>query len=561
MKQFAVAVIWCVIAFPVAAQTLDPFRLASLEASGGVEELERAILEVEAAATPDIRLLFDLAMIRIQRLEERGDLLAAARALTDLALFAGRNRSILEEDPLALFIAARAKFDALDRPEAAAEVSARIIQELKERAAPKDEIVSALRDQADREGQAQRSEAAAALRAEAQTLADQDDSETRSLSEDGGYRLVEVFYATDRAATGSTRPSEFYGAARGELEKGIAQVSIPNNHRPGAIELPSIWRLEFGPTPAKHVVLRSVEPLDSEDFFGRLNAGVTDSTRKELFVFIHGYNVTFAQAAKRAAQMAYDMNFTGVPVLYSWPSRGSMTGYIADTAVVRLSGRRLMGFLEELSEETGNATIHIVAHSMGNRALTDALELMGTKEAPTPRFDQVIFAAPDVDAGLFLEMLPSIRPLARRLTLYASDEDWALAASRRLHGDVPRAGQAGEAMISTDGLDAIDMSGLGEDMLAHSYFAQDSSALVDLSTLFWRSVNPDRRCGMRAETSAAWRFVGGVCRDTRVLAVLTALREANVETLAEARTIVFGLVDEPALANEILATVRNIIRD
>lgn len=558
LRAFVLAL---VLASPTTAQVFDPFRLASLEATGTLDELEAAIVEVERSPEPDLRLLFDLAALRIEKLRSESNALAAARAMTDLAIFASRFRATLEEDPIPLLRQAQKLFDEVGQDGPAAEVGARVITELKENAASEERIVLALRDQAARLRQSGDADQAETLESEANTIEQQGLSETRNLSGEGGYRLVDVFYATDRARSGENDPSRFYGFERGLLETGVAQVSIPDAHRPGAIEAPSIWRLEFGPTPAKHVVLRSVTPVASDAFFERLSDEVESRERKELFVFIHGYNVTFAQAAKRAAQMAYDMNFAGVPVVYSWPSKGSMTAYISDTAVVRLSGRRLMGFLEDLGRKAGGATIHIVAHSMGNRALTDALELIGTKAPDTAPFDQVVFAAPDVDAGLFLEMLPTIRPLADRLTLYASDEDWALAASRRLHGDVPRAGQAGEALINVSDIDAIDMSTLGEDMLAHSYFAQDASALVDLSTLFWRSVAPDRRCGIQAEDSSNWRLVGEVCRDARVLATVTALRAANVQSIAEARQITMNYIEDPALANEILTFIRNIIRE
>src|SRR5690606_3207909 len=116
------------------------------------------------------------------------------------------------------------------------------------------------------------------------------------------------------------------------------------------------------------------------------------------------------EAAKRTAQMAYDMNFDGLPILYSWPSRASLLSYISDTAVVNLSGRRLTLFLEDLVQKSGAKRIHLIAHSMGNRALTDALELYALRhEGEPPAFEQVLFTAPDLDAGLFAAMARTMR--------------------------------------------------------------------------------------------------------------------------------------------------------
>lgn len=51
---------------------------------------------------------------------------------------------------------------------------------------------------------------------------------------------------------------------------------------------------------------------------------VRKTGKAEAFVFVHGFNVPFHEAAKRTAQMAFDMHFEGLPILYSWPSRASI---------------------------------------------------------------------------------------------------------------------------------------------------------------------------------------------------------------------------------------------
>ena len=181
---------------------------------------------------------------------------------------------------------------------------------------------------------------------------------------------------------------------------------------------------------------------------------------------------------------------------------------------------------------------------MGNRALTDALELIasrrGLTETSDPIFDQILFAAPDVDAGLFAQMLETIRPIAKRLTLYASENDWALESSRRLHGNAPRAGQGGRFTLVSSNIDSVDMSELGEDMLAHSYFADDSSALADMMALFWRNTDPARRCGLEAGNSAAgdapyWVYRRGQCESQSMIDVMALMQRNNVQTERDAQ--------------------------
>ncbi|WP_088651745.1 alpha/beta hydrolase [Marinibacterium profundimaris] len=375
-----------------------------------------------------------------------------------------------------------------------------------------------------------------------------------------GFTSIDVYYATDRALTGDSDPARVYGGGRGELDLGVAIVTVPMQHTPGMVESASIWRLEFRENPSRHVILQSVTRLEDAAFYDRLSSEF-DADTSEAFVFVHGYNVTFDQAAKRAAQMAYDMHYPAVPILYSWPSRGSTLAYVADSAVVRLSGRRLAEFLDTLAERSGAGTIHIVAHSMGNRALTDALEILalrrGVQEGDAPVFGQVLFAAPDVDAGLFARMVQTIRPIAQRLTLYASEQDWALVSSRKLHGNAPRAGQGGEVTLVDANLDSIDMSELGEDMLAHSYFADQSSALADIVALFWRDAPPEKRCGLEprqtgaADAPVTWRYQAGACETDELIGALSHLRAAGVSDPGRIPGILASIVTDPGLAERL----------
>jgi esterase/lipase superfamily enzyme len=374
-----------------------------------------------------------------------------------------------------------------------------------------------------------------------QTFREQTEERSRAFAVDPeqGFTSVKIYYATDRARTGSEEPNDFYGGDRGTLELGTAVVTLPPQHLPGAIERPSIWTFTFREDPGRHVVLQSVTPAENEAVFGEMRQQLGEAGSDSAFVFVHGFNVPFFEAAQRTAQMAYDMNFDGVPILYSWPSRASLLSYIADTAVVNLSGRRLTLFLEDVVKKSGAKRIHLIAHSMGNRALTDALELYALRhEGEPPAFDQVLFTAPDLDAGLFAEMAQTIRPVAQRLTLYASDKDWALAVSRKLHGDATRAGQGGNRILHSAAVDSIDMTSIGEDMLMHSYYANNPSALTDILALMWRDAGPEERCGMTevaGENGSFWEYKPDDCDGNALLSTLSFLRKASIVTFPDAR--------------------------
>jgi esterase/lipase superfamily enzyme len=556
------------------AQSTPPFNPLTFEATlasaeGDAERLslvEEAIIALEAAPDTDFRTYFDLNELRLELLMNNGATGAAADLAAGLAQFAQANRETVNRDPIhytrlsaELFEEAGNLRQALRMFEAEAD--------LRLDAGQTGEALARVYRDMGRVAEARGDMAAVEqYKALAQTALEPIEEGTRAL-DDTGFAEVEVFYATDRARTGSDEPNEFYGYGRGSLEYGVVTVSIPATHEAGAIELPSIWRLEFGPKPTKHVMVRKIEPMAAEGYFGKMRAEVAQKSRKEAFVFVHGFNVRFDAAARRAAQLTYDMNYSGVPILYSWPSAGKQFNYVADTAVVRLSGRRLSHFLEELHANSGAETIHIIAHSMGNRALTDALELLALRtdaeQSETPMFGQLFFAAPDVDADLFREMMKTIKPLAQRMTLYSSENDWALRASRNLHGGLPRAGQAGEDILAETNFDTVDMSNLGEDMLAHSYFANDSSALVDIASLIWRNSSPGNRCGLSAietdQGNQAWEYKKGACADRLLVGLISHFWNWDEVTADDVQGVVASLVSDEVEAKRLETALLSLL--
>ncbi|MEE9427237.1 MAG: alpha/beta hydrolase [Paracoccaceae bacterium] len=540
--------------------------LVTDEPDAALIKVDLLIQSLQSTPEPDPRTTFDLFRTKADLLLATGQNAGAAQVIIALANHATQFQGILYQDPISLHREAAALFDELDDPRASFAQIQAILELQRDGGRSGDVLANTLTLLADRAEQLGRTDDAQNYRLAAIHARQPENIGVRGNGE--GYREVDVYYATDRARTGDPEPSEFYGYDRGELELGIARVTIPNTHQPGVVEAPSVWRLEFGPSAAKHVVLQSVTPVGKDKFFDLMQSEFATRLEREAFVFIHGYNVRFEKAARRAAQLAYDMNYSGVPVLYSWPSRGSTIGYIPDTAVVRLSGRRLSRFLDDLVEKSGAETIHIIAHSMGNRALTDALELMalrhGLDENSEPIFDQILFAAPDVDAGLFVKMIETIRPIARRLTLYASSEDWALQSSRKLHGNAPRAGQGGQDTLVNGSIDSIDMSELGEDMLAHSYFAQDSSALADMMSLFWQNAAPQSRCGLvpsQDNTTATrfWKYERGQCASKNLIDVLVHMKRANVTTAPQARSLLAKTTENKNVLAEIQPVILKIL--
>jgi esterase/lipase superfamily enzyme len=303
------------------------------------------------------------------------------------------------------------------------------------------------------------------------------------------YDVVRVFYGTDRNLINSSDPRRRYGTQQGpSFTYGIARVSIPYDHRLGVLEgPPTILTIELPANPEKHVVLLSADEQNKDEFFAALQARINSSAGKQAFVFVHGFNVTFENAARQTAQLAYDLHFDGAPILYSWPSDGAIPAYRADEQDAKATIPHLKTFLEDVARRTGATTIHIIAHSMGNQALTNVLNsiLADSDNSASTVFHDIVLAAPDIDSGVFTRDIASqlTAGYPDKVTLYASARDKALLLSMMIN-HTGRVGYISGNPLIFNGMATIDVTDVDTSLLGHSYYADNISVLSDLFSLF-----------------------------------------------------------------------------
>lgn len=319
------------------------------------------------------------------------------------------------------------------------------------------------------------------------------------------FHRVNVWYATDRRLEGD----EFTGERGAGLTYGHVEVSIPLAHQTGVIERPSLWRMEFSESTAKHMVVLERAVEDRERFLAQIRALVAASAGESSFVFVHGYNVGFDDAARRTAQITYDLDFPGAPVFYSWPSQGTLEGYPTDETNVEWSQLNLKAFLLDYAQNSGAKNIYLIAHSMGNRALTRAVtQLFLEHPEMRGRFREIILTAPDIDADVFKrDLAPKLVAGCDKVTLYVSNGDKALLASKKFHG-YPRAGDSSTEIVVVPGVETVDASGLDTSFLEHSYFASSSSVLGDIRRLVREGLRAAQRGLLQREQGPDyfWKF-------------------------------------------------------
>ena len=302
------------------------------------------------------------------------------------------------------------------------------------------------------------------------------------------FIVVPVYYGTDRAFTGDKASPKYYGYEYvDQLYMGMCMVSIPKLHKQGVAESPSPWRSE---NPAEHVILQKAVPLGREKFFSNLHR----QSNSETLIFIHGFNVTFEDAARRTAQIAYDLNFKGRAVMYSWPSKGDISppGYIHDKDIIGASSIHLREFLQAVASDSGASAIHIIAHSMGNVALTKALAQIDVRLLNKPMFSEVMLIAPDMNVDEFKTTSKDVLKTAKRVTLYASSKDKALMISKEINGGLRRAGEADDGIVVLPDMDTVDVSNLDTSLIGHSYFGDNTSVVSDIVQLL-KGLSPNNR--------------------------------------------------------------------
>lgn len=302
--------------------------------------------------------------------------------------------------------------------------------------------------------------------------------------------VVALQKTTESARAITRRPGPVYGGDHSdELQLGTCEVSIPADHQAGELESPSVMKLEFDQDPYEHITLREVIRVEEDMFHKQLQQRMA-AKGNNILVFVHGYNVEFDDAARRTAQLASDLEFAGAPIFFSWPSQGNWYQYRQDEKQVELAVPLLKKFLLDVAVRSHADSIHLIAHSMGNRALTTALKEIAAATDQTTQFNQVVLAAPDIDADIFRQRIaPEIVTKARRVTLYASSNDLALAASRTFNSGDLRAGDASRGLVLTPGIETIDASSVDTSLLGHSYYGDSPTVLTDLKELL-KSANP-----------------------------------------------------------------------
>lgn len=290
-----------------------------------------------------------------------------------------------------------------------------------------------------------------------------------------GASKVDLLVATTRAP--SANPGLLFSGERdSEISLTEIVVSIPpdKNRKIGEVQ----WPKKLPADPLKEFTTVEVKAINNETGAQKwLNQSLPKSRR--VMVFVHGFNNTFEDSVYRFAQIVHDSGAEVAPVIFTWPSRGSVFDYNYDKESTNYSRDALETVLRKLADDPRVKDVTIMAHSMGSWLTVEALRQMAIRDKRVdPKITDVILASPDLDVDVFNKQFRAMGKDHPRFTLFTSRDDRALRASRFISGNVDRLGQIDPSVepyrsqLEQAGITVIDLTQLkAGDRLNHGKFA------------------------------------------------------------------------------------------
>ncbi|QRG05142.1 alpha/beta hydrolase [Xanthobacter dioxanivorans] len=290
-----------------------------------------------------------------------------------------------------------------------------------------------------------------------------------------GTSRVDMVVATVRERTDG--PDVFSGERSSISSFAEIEVSIPPDsaRKVGDVQ----WPRSVPGNPATDFVTTRLDALTQDQAIKWFHERIRRTPNRQALVFVHGFNQRFDDAVFRFAQIVHDSNAPVTPVLFTWPSRGSLLAYGYDRESTSVSRDALERLLTFMAKDPNVGEISILAHSMGNVVTLEALRQMAIRNGRIlPKIKYVMLAAPDVDVDVFASFFNEIGSERPAFTLFVSQDDKALAVSKRVWGDIPRVGQVDpekepyRSEFERNKINVIDLTKLKtDDALAHGKFA------------------------------------------------------------------------------------------
>lgn len=244
----------------------------------------------------------------------------------------------------------------------------------------------------------------------------------------------------------------------------------------------------------------------------------------DIVVFVHGYNTSPADVARRHRQLERDLpkaGFKGAIVSFDWPSDDRAINYLEDRSDAKLTALKLvddcLSVLAAAQFRGCRINLHVVAHSMGAYVVREAFDDADDRPALAAtswNVSQLCFVGADVSAASMSAggaRSSSLYRHCNRLTNYQNPYDAVLKLSNvKRIGVAPRAGRRGlpqdhpAKAVNVDCGEHFRATYAGQDDAGHSWYFGDRTFLEDLAGTL--AGDRDRRVIARRREDASGRL-------------------------------------------------------
>jgi esterase/lipase superfamily enzyme len=280
--------------------------------------------------------------------------------------------------------------------------------------------------------------------------------------------LVVVPFVTVRAVEQDRKERRYFGSERGAASAGECMVSLDARKK------------------RQTLAVRQRAFDETLNHFAETGGHVT--------VYVHGYNVSFEQSCREAAALQERVGLQDKLLLFSWPSNGKFASYLSDVGDIEWSVPLLQDLILTIVDRFGAQNIDVIGHSLGAKAVVDAMRLLEDVRGEIGVLGRMILIAPDLDGDIFLRNFTDLSEAVSVTTVYVSPQDRALKASRKVRSE-PRLGEGSVDLSQIDGIDVVEVSQRRWRFSSrHLYHLEDDKVAEDLGAVL---SGPPRPTGSR----------------------------------------------------------------
>ncbi|MHC4217192.1 MAG: alpha/beta hydrolase [Planctomycetota bacterium] len=325
---------------------------------------------------------------------------------------------------------------------------------------------------------------------------------------------VEVLYVTDRIPKAAPEHRTTYGFYRSPtLAYGSCTVSFgrevswedlveASRSKRRTVHLPLNMT---GVTPLGRWPADSDDEAETQQADARFRETIAKrlagTDRKEVYIFVHGFNTQFRGAPEIIAQLWHFLGRGGVPIAYCWPSRPVATSllraYPYDATSTYFTRSHLKQLLRLLGSCPEVDQVHVIAHSRGAHLVMNSLREINLEFGRDPlaarealKLGVVVLAAPDIDIQVFDQQLRDepMYEVPRRLVIYVRKRDPAMHVATYLFNRT-RLGEMGPKDLpdqlkklteQSDQMQVVDARISAYSTTGHSYFYKHPAVSSDL---------------------------------------------------------------------------------